>query len=159
MLLSFPGPSSLLIGYVEREGEAANVNLPLLLAKLFAIESPTTLLADARVAGAWRTCLCSHVTVPSPFCSLQVRRNGLGRPVQILDRTGLGFNLPGPKFTVRDVADIIGHDYPLDVIDVASQVRQAAHTLHFVLCLLPFTVVRACFITVCTMVLQGGKHA
>ena len=31
---------------------------------------------------------------------------------------------PRPTFTVRDVADLIGHDYPIDIIDVGEFVLQ-----------------------------------
>jgi len=37
-----------------------------------------------------------------------------------MDRTGLGMRLPGPGFTVRDVADCVGHDHPIDIIDVGA---------------------------------------
>ena len=50
-----------------------------------------------------------------------VRAHGLRAPVKILDRAGMGMALPGPGFTVRDVADIVGPGTPIDVMDVASQ--------------------------------------
>ena len=61
------------------------------------------------------------VLAGSTFDLSWVRRHGLQRPVVLPSREGLGMKLPGPGFTVRDVADVLGGDWPLDIIDVASQ--------------------------------------
>lgn len=50
-----------------------------------------------------------------------VWRHGLRQPVRVDDRAGLGIAVPGPRFTVRDVADAVGWDRPIDIIDVATQ--------------------------------------
>ena len=66
----------------------------------------------------------AHMPPPLPGAAFNlswVRTHGLRAPVKILDRTGLGLALPGPGFTVRDVADLVGPATPLDVMDVASQ--------------------------------------
>ena len=57
----------------------------------------------------------------SEFTLDWVRKNGISRPIFIPDRSGLGMKVPGPGFTVRDVADLLGPGWPLDIIDVSSQ--------------------------------------
>lgn len=42
-------------------------------------------------------------------------------PLIFLDSQGLGMRLPPSSTTVRDVADLVGHLTPIEVIDVASQ--------------------------------------
>ncbi|KAG5184756.1 hypothetical protein JKP88DRAFT_354384 [Tribonema minus] len=49
-------------------------------------------------------------------------KTGLREPVMVRDKTGLGLQVPDAStFTVRDVADIVGEDFPVSVIEVCSQ--------------------------------------
>ena len=46
---------------------------------------------------------------------------GLSTPVIVKNPRGLGLIVPNKKFTVHDVADICGRDFPLEVMEVALQ--------------------------------------
>jgi len=50
-----------------------------------------------------------------------IRRHGLCRPLLIHTASGLGLRTPPSYFTVRDVAQTLGHNWPIEVLDVASQ--------------------------------------
>ena len=50
-----------------------------------------------------------------------LRRHGLREPVLVLDKEGLGLQVPPPSFAVRDVARVCGESYPIEVLDVAKQ--------------------------------------
>ena len=58
-----------------------------------------------------------------------LRRHGLRRPLRVAQREGLGLAVPGPRFTVRDVAETVGLATPIDVIDVATQDELRGWTL------------------------------
>ncbi|KAH7907975.1 hypothetical protein BJ138DRAFT_1158714 [Hygrophoropsis aurantiaca] len=60
---------------------------------------------------------------------LEVDETAMREPIVIESPTGLGMKMPDPNFTVSDVADIIGHDTPVEVIDVASQSNAPGWTL------------------------------
>ncbi|KAI0273867.1 jumonji protein [Gloeopeniophorella convolvens] len=50
-------------------------------------------------------------------------------PVVIEDSEGLEMTMPSPSLTVTDIADMLGHESPLEVIDVATQSSLAGWTL------------------------------
>lgn len=45
-------------------------------------------------------------------------------PIIIEKQDGLGMQMPGPDFTVEDVADLVGRDTPLEVIGVFVSLSQ-----------------------------------
>ncbi|KAF8892678.1 hypothetical protein BD779DRAFT_1510319 [Infundibulicybe gibba] len=55
--------------------------------------------------------------------------NAMTEPIVILSPDGLGMKMPKSDFTVDDVAELVGADTPLDVIDVASQSASPGWTL------------------------------
>ncbi|PRD23969.1 UNVERIFIED_CONTAM: kdm7a [Trichonephila clavipes] len=48
-------------------------------------------------------------------------QNGFNYPILVDSTVGLGLQMPSDSFTVSDVMDYIGPNFPLDVIDVARQ--------------------------------------
>ncbi|XP_055937481.1 histone lysine demethylase PHF8-like isoform X2 [Argiope bruennichi] len=48
-------------------------------------------------------------------------QNGFNFPILVDSTVGLGLQMPSDSFTVSDVMDYIGPNFPLDVIDVARQ--------------------------------------
>ncbi|QRV86082.1 JmjC domain, hydroxylase [Ceratobasidium sp. AG-Ba] len=50
-------------------------------------------------------------------------------PVVIENPEGLGMRMPGKDFTVSQVAELVGHDTPVEVMDVASQSTSPGWTL------------------------------
>ena len=50
-----------------------------------------------------------------------LRRHGLRRPILVRNPVGLGLRVPRPGFTVRDVAAVVGPDWPIEVLDVSAQ--------------------------------------
>lgn len=57
---------------------------------------------------------------------VQLCQSGFQRPILIKQVDGLGMKLPPPSFTVRDVARILGDEFPLDVIEVSAREPFAA---------------------------------
>ncbi|EJU05699.1 Clavaminate synthase-like protein [Dacryopinax primogenitus] len=55
--------------------------------------------------------------------------DALTEPIVILEPAGLGMKMPGEDFTVDDVAELVGPDAPVEVIDVAQQSSSAGWTL------------------------------
>ncbi|KAH7889882.1 hypothetical protein F5I97DRAFT_1848318 [Phlebopus sp. FC_14] len=52
---------------------------------------------------------------------LENDEDAMREPIVIEKPDGLGMKMPDTDFTVSDLADIIGHETPVEVIDVASQ--------------------------------------
>ncbi|XP_035224740.1 lysine-specific demethylase 7B-like, partial [Stegodyphus dumicola] len=48
-------------------------------------------------------------------------QNGFNYPILVDSKVGLGIQMPSDSFTVSDVMDYVGPNFPLDVIDVARQ--------------------------------------
>ncbi len=59
--------------------------------------------------------LGSELTLP------WLRRHGLHRPILVNDARGLGLRVPRAGFAVRDVAAVVGADWPIEVLDVSAQ--------------------------------------
>lgn len=51
-----------------------------------------------------------------------LERSGFKAPILVDDSENLGMSLPDASFTVDDVAEQVGGDFPVNVIDVATQV-------------------------------------
>ncbi|KAH7927694.1 Clavaminate synthase-like protein [Leucogyrophana mollusca] len=60
---------------------------------------------------------------------LETDETAMREPIVIESPKGLGMKMPDPDFTVSDVADTVGHDTPVEVIDVASQSNSPGWTL------------------------------
>ncbi|GAB5592786.1 JmjC domain-containing histone demethylation protein 1 [Umbelopsis nana] len=58
-----------------------------------------------------------------------IRQNGLTEPIVFPDPAGLDLTMPPSDITVRDIADLVGGDTPVDVIDVATQAEQPGWTM------------------------------
>ncbi|KAI0747786.1 Clavaminate synthase-like protein [Daedaleopsis nitida] len=52
---------------------------------------------------------------------LENDEEAMKEPVLIESEEGLGMKMPSPGFTVDDVAETLGEEYPVEVIDVATQ--------------------------------------
>ncbi|CAM9752746.1 unnamed protein product [Chrysoparadoxa australica] len=66
----------------------------------------------------------------SQFTLAWARQDGLQEPLLIPSKEGLGMTMPDKKtFSVRSVADIIGHDKPVAVIEVSTQSELSGWTL------------------------------
>ncbi|XP_042896884.1 histone lysine demethylase PHF8 isoform X2 [Parasteatoda tepidariorum] len=48
-------------------------------------------------------------------------QHGFSKPILVDSKVGLGIQMPSDTFTVSDVMDYVGPNFPLDVIDVARQ--------------------------------------
>ncbi|KAG9318283.1 Clavaminate synthase-like protein [Chiua virens] len=55
--------------------------------------------------------------------------NAMKEPIVIENPEGLGMKMPDANFTVSDVADVVGHETPVEVIDVATQSNCPGWTL------------------------------
>ncbi|KAI9284588.1 hypothetical protein BC943DRAFT_56026 [Umbelopsis sp. AD052] len=53
-----------------------------------------------------------------------IRQNGLNEPIVFPHQAGLDMMMPDSNITVRDIANLVGLDTPVDVIDVATQAEQ-----------------------------------
>ena len=51
---------------------------------------------------------------------LEADENAMKEPIVIENPEGLGMKMPDVKLTVSDVADVVGHDTPLEVIGMIS---------------------------------------
>uniref|UniRef100_A0A7S1BNB5 JmjC domain-containing protein n=3 Tax=Corethron hystrix TaxID=216773 RepID=A0A7S1BNB5_9STRA len=51
----------------------------------------------------------------------KIRTHGLLKPHLFVSEKGLGMKLPSNKLTVRDIANTLGFNYPINVMDVESQ--------------------------------------
>ncbi|KAG8217341.1 Clavaminate synthase-like protein [Butyriboletus roseoflavus] len=60
---------------------------------------------------------------------LETDEDAMKEPIVVEDPEGLGMKMPDSDFTVSDVADIVGHETPVEVIDVASQSNCPGWTL------------------------------
>ncbi|KAG6379102.1 hypothetical protein JVT61DRAFT_11538 [Boletus reticuloceps] len=60
---------------------------------------------------------------------LENDENAMKEPIVIENPEGLGMKMPDTNFTVSDVADIVGHETPVEVIDVATQSNTPGWTL------------------------------
>ncbi|KAF8840982.1 Clavaminate synthase-like protein [Paxillus ammoniavirescens] len=60
---------------------------------------------------------------------LENDQDALKEPIVIESPEGLGMKMPDENFTVSDVADVVGHETPVEVIDVASQSNSPGWTL------------------------------
>ncbi|KAF9228635.1 Clavaminate synthase-like protein [Gyrodon lividus] len=60
---------------------------------------------------------------------LENDEDAMKEPIVIVSPEGLGMKMPDENFTVSDVADIVGHETPVEVIDVASQSNCPGWTL------------------------------
>ncbi|KAF8558444.1 Clavaminate synthase-like protein [Imleria badia] len=60
---------------------------------------------------------------------LENDENSMKEPIVIENPEGLGMKMPDADFTVSDVADIVGHETPVEVIDVATQSNSPGWTL------------------------------
>ncbi|KAI9313306.1 hypothetical protein BX666DRAFT_1864628 [Dichotomocladium elegans] len=50
-----------------------------------------------------------------------LRETGFREPIVIEHPDGLGMTMPSPSITVQDIANAVGRDHPVEVIDVATQ--------------------------------------
>ncbi|KAH9951433.1 JmjC domain-containing histone demethylation protein 1 [Amylocystis lapponica] len=60
---------------------------------------------------------------------LENDQGAMGEPILIETPEGLGMKMPAKTLTVDDVAEVIGEDHPVEVIDVASQSNLPGWTL------------------------------
>ncbi|KAG6335225.1 hypothetical protein ID866_3870 [Astraeus odoratus] len=60
---------------------------------------------------------------------LEGDEGAMREPIVIESPDGLGMKMPSPECTVTDVADIVGRETPVEVIDVASQSNAPGWTL------------------------------
>ncbi|KAH8829714.1 JmjC domain-containing histone demethylation protein 1 [Flagelloscypha sp. PMI_526] len=60
---------------------------------------------------------------------LEKDETAMTEPIIILRPDGLGMRMPPKSFTVRDVADTVGLDHPVEVMDVATQSGSPGWTL------------------------------
>ncbi|KAJ8585218.1 Clavaminate synthase-like protein [Rhizopogon salebrosus TDB-379] len=60
---------------------------------------------------------------------LENDETAMREPIVVEDPEGLIMKMPPPEFTVQDVADQIGHETPVEVIDVATQSNSPGWTL------------------------------
>ncbi|KAF8436936.1 Clavaminate synthase-like protein [Boletus edulis BED1] len=60
---------------------------------------------------------------------LEIDENAMKEPIVIENPEGLGMKMPDTNFTVSDVADMVGHETPVEVIDVATQSNTPGWTL------------------------------
>jgi hypothetical protein len=51
---------------------------------------------------------------------LETDENAMKEPIVIENPEGLGMKMPDAKLTVSDVADIVGHETPLEVIGMTT---------------------------------------
>lgn len=92
-------------------------------------------LRTARVCACLGRCTCAspreafHIHSGHDFTLDWVRHHGLRLPVCIREKEGLGLMMPGPAFTVMDVADAVGHAAPVEVMDVATQMELSGWNL------------------------------
>ncbi|KAJ2956101.1 hypothetical protein NQZ79_g7998 [Umbelopsis isabellina] len=66
----------------------------------------------------------------SDFSIDTIRENGLDQPIVFEQPDDLDMTMPSPDITVRDIADLIGGDQHVDVIDVATQAEQPGWTMN-----------------------------
>ncbi|CDS09000.1 hypothetical protein LRAMOSA10360 [Lichtheimia ramosa] len=77
----------------------------------------------------WKRILNAHTFVKDPFkryhgsqVTLELlRKTGMREPFVIESPDGLDMQMPSQSITVNDIADAIGHDHPVEVMDVATQ--------------------------------------
>lgn len=69
-----------------------------------------------------------------------VNYHGLFAPLILDDTVGSGLRVPAPSTSVTDIANTLGESFPVEVIEVATQVRAAAAAI----------IAFACFV--------GGAH-
>ncbi|KAF9496072.1 Clavaminate synthase-like protein [Pleurotus eryngii] len=60
---------------------------------------------------------------------LEEDEQAMTEPIIIDNPEGLGMQMPASDFTVSDVADIVGEDHPVEVIDVSTQSTSPGWTL------------------------------
>ncbi|TFK55342.1 Clavaminate synthase-like protein [Heliocybe sulcata] len=60
---------------------------------------------------------------------LENNEDALTQPIVIPDPEGLGLKMPSPDLSIEEIAEIIGEDHPVEVIDVASQSNVPGWTL------------------------------
>ncbi|TFY68072.1 hypothetical protein EVJ58_g1244 [Rhodofomes roseus] len=60
---------------------------------------------------------------------LESDESAMKEPIVIESPEGLGMKMPPKSFTVEDVAEVIGKDFPVEVIDVATQSNTPGWTL------------------------------
>ncbi|CDH58254.1 clavaminate synthase-like protein [Lichtheimia corymbifera JMRC:FSU:9682] len=77
----------------------------------------------------WKRILNAQTFAKDPFKRYQgsqvtlelIRETGMREPFVIESPEGLDMQMPSQAITVNDIADAIGHDHPVEVMDVATQ--------------------------------------
>ncbi|KLO12732.1 Clavaminate synthase-like protein [Schizopora paradoxa] len=87
----------------------------------------------------WLTTLESRATAGDPFPRMQGEEltlewlsnneNALTEPILFEKPEGLGMEMPEPSLTVADIANIVGGDTPVEVMDVATQTNTPGYTM------------------------------